>query len=241
MIQNAISVVIPMHNEEKNVRPLLDELFHFLINNFSDFEIIIINDASSDGTLSELKLYNSTQAITIINNDKNCGQGYSVITGCLAAKFSLIVTMDGDMQVNPTDILKLYKHREMYKLDFVASRRKINQNDGAFSHIPSLLGNILIRAIYKVDLIDVGSSLKLFPTKEVVNIPKFKNVHRYISIFLHYKGLKYEEVEVTSRVRFTGKSKYSGLKFIRAFVEIIFLRIQLSKIVSPKLNSAQVD
>lgn len=232
MISTETSFVIPMYNEEGNVEPLLTELVYAIKSQISTFEIILVDDQSIDGTFRKLNNYKESNPdidITIMQNNKNSGQGISVYNGCKNAKYESTVIMDGDLQVNPLDIIKLYQYMFDNKLDFVCSKRKTRADDIILRHMPSMIGNVLIRLLFKAELIDIGSSLKIIPKSKLLKVEPFRNFHRYVSIFLHHQHLSYSELEVEHRSRNFGSSNYSVFKFAAVIGELFVVNKHLKK------------
>ncbi len=224
-----ISIIIPVKNEEQNIYCLYEELVLTLPEFFDEVEIIFINDGSTDKTLEVLNSLSSKKfRLLILNNEENLGQGVSILKAAEHASFEQLVIMDGDLQVNPKDIIKLYKHWISNELDFVCSRRFARKDDYVLKHMPSKLGNMLVKIIFNTDFEDIGSSLKLLKKSHLIQMPKFKNSHRYFSIFLHYMDLRYEELPVEHRPRRYGSSNYHSLKFLAVLLELFKVRKRIA-------------
>jgi len=200
---------------------------------------VCVDDHSSDKTSDcILRFAKENSRIVYTENTRDIGQGYSVFSGIEKAKYNTIVIMDGDLQVNPKDIKKLYQYMNKYKLDFICSKRKTRQDRIITKHIPSIMGNTLIRVLFGIDFTDIGSSLKIVRKENVIKITPFKNVHRYIAILLHFQNLQYSELEIEHRERKEGESKYGFIKFMRVLFEILILLRETKKIKNKKKEEA---
>lgn len=230
MKNQSISILIPIHNEENNIEELLTELDTVTEKVFGDVELILIDDCSSDNSIKIMKENTENKAhIKIVENKFRMGQGLSIYEGSLRASHSIIAIMDGDLQVNPLDMCKLLQVMEMEDLDFICSKRKSRKDEKITKHLPSLLGNILIKMLFKADLTDIGSSLKIVKKEHFHKIKPFKNYHRYISIFLHHQNLNYIEHPVEHRIRKNGASKYSVFKFIQVIFELFIVKYRIDE------------
>ncbi len=225
MHKKPISVVIPVFNEAGNIEKLLDEINVALTEKFETFEVILVNDQSQDETESVLKRFlkeSNSKHIKLITNEENLGQGVSIYRGIKAAAYSCIAIMDGDLQVDPRDIYTFYTHMQNNNLDFVCSRRSTREdNDRIFRHLPSIIGNALIRTLLGGVFTDVGSSLKIIPKENALFIKPFRHYHRYISIYLYHQKLTCAELEIIHRPRSYGQSNYSIFKFVKVLPELV--------------------
>lgn len=200
------SVVIPVHNEEGNIKELIDKIYSILINP-DDFEIIFVNDASTDDTL---KVLNSAKSghknLHIINLRNRFGQSGAIYVGLKHTKAPVIITLDGDMQNPPEEIPKLIsKFNEGY--DFVIGIRKGRQ-DSVGKKISSKIANWYRRLILNDRFQDIGCSLRVFK-KDVVNcVFAFKSLHRFLPYIAMLNGFKIAEVEIKHNLRVHGKTKY---------------------------------
>ena len=215
-----ISIVIPVFNEAENINLLLDEIKSNLISH--DYEIIYINDSSTDNTLEILNSHKTKNNILILNNKSNKGQSYSIHKGVLNSKYDIIVTIDGDCQNNPADISKLletYLSNDEVKL--VGGIRK-KRKDSYVKIITSKIANYFRSMILNDHCPDTGCSLKVFDKKIFLTFPFFTGMHRFLPALFIREGCKIDFVNVSHAKRMYGYSKYSNLKrFIDGIFDLI--------------------
>jgi glycosyltransferase involved in cell wall biosynthesis len=225
-----LSVVIPIYNEEGNIKQLyseIKEVMDFLIKNkqIKGFEVIFINDGSKDNSqeiLENLKK-KEKQKIKIIVFRKNFGQTPSLKAGFDNSKGDLIVTMDGDLQNDPKDILKLMK--KLSKGYDVVSGWRYKRKDSFSKKISSRLMNGLRMTIIGDNLHDYGCSLKIYKRKCLQDLELFGELHRYITAYLYIKGYKIGEVIVNHRERKSGKTKYKQFnRGINGILDLFYLK-----------------
>jgi len=203
-----ISVIIPFFNEEGNVAPLIKELVAELRSSDFQFEIICIDDGSTDNTRNELlKQSREYPEVKLVAHKSNFGQSAAYATGFLFAKGNIAVTMDGDMQYYPEDLLFLVQELKNHDVDAVCGIRK-NRKDKLLKKIPSKLGNILRRLILKDHITDMGCTLRAIKKEVLKEIPVFNGMHRFLPSILRFQGYRVLEREVRHRPRLYGKSKY---------------------------------
>lgn len=213
-----ISVVIPVYNESGNIKILFGEIVASLEKITKNYEIIFINDGSTDSTLSELiKL----KPATIINFRKNSGQTAAFDAGIKHASGNVIVTMDGDLQNDPRDINKLLlKINEGY--DVVSGWRK-NRKDPFSKRLISRTANLLRKIFVRDKIHDSGCSLKAYRKECFDTIDLTGEMHRFIPAILQWKGFDITEVVVNHRPRKSGKTKYNWSRAIKGFIDMMFL------------------
>jgi len=233
-----ISVVIPVYNEEGNVTPLYNELKNVLENIHCSFEIIFINDGSTDKTLFELQ---KLKDITIINLNKNYGQSAAFSAGFKAVNGDIVITLDGDGQNDPKDIPFLIKKLKNENLDVVAGWRK-NRHDSFSIILISNIGRILRFILFSDKINDAGCSLRVYRYEAIKNLILTDKMHRYILLILKLKGFKIDEMIVNHRPRLLGKSKYNISKIWEGTFDLLRLRLgeELIEITSISLISVSI-
>ncbi len=237
MKNHSITVVIPVFNEESNILPLVKELSDCLSKRFDRYEILFVDDSSTDKTLRKIEeARHIDQSLTLIANSENRGQGASLFYGFRRAKYATIACLDGDLQFHSSDIVKLYNLKIAKGVDFVCSYRGGRRDAILTKHIPSVIGNSLIRFLFQTPFRDIGSSLKVARKEDLVLIPLFDNLHRYTCIFLHSFGLRGLEVRVGHRKRFSGSSKYSALKVFSILFELFKLKGFISSLENHQVS-----
>jgi glycosyltransferase involved in cell wall biosynthesis len=219
-----LSVVVPVFNEEENVGNLVDEIALALFAR--EYEMIFVNDASTDGTLSVLtELKKAYPALRVISHRKNAGQSRAVRSGVMAAKGVYIATLDGDGQNDPADIPALYaqitRKDAPEDLALVGGRRAKRQDSWA-KKVGSRIGNGVRKRLLKDQADDTGCGLKVFKREAFLRLPFFDHVHRYIPALMLREGYRIEFCDVNHRHREFGVSKYTN--FGRLMVSFSDLR-----------------
>ena len=208
---NNFSIVIPVYNEELNIIDLFKNIQNLNLNKKKS-EIIFIDDCSTDKSftlLSELKKKND---IILVQHKKNLGQSQAILSGIQKSKFDNILTIDGDGQNPPRDIIKLteeyFKDNTLALLGGIRTKRK----DNLIKIISSKIANSIRKFILNDDCIDTGCGLKVFDKKVFLTLPFFDGIHRFLPAL--YKGKKKltKFVNVDHRARKYGISKYGNLK-----------------------------
>ena len=202
-----ISVVIPVYNEEENLNTLYNEIVRVLDELALSYEIIFVNDASTDGSLSILKrLASKNNSIHIISFAENCGQTAAFDAGFKTAKGDIVVTMDADLQNDPQDIPKLLEKIGEY--DMVCGWRW-QRKDSFKKKISSKIANIVRRKCLGDRFKDIGCSLKVYKKQCLDKIKLYNGLHRFLPILFEMEGFKVAEVKVNHRPRRFGETKYS--------------------------------
>lgn len=214
-----ISVVVPVFNEEGNVRELHQEILEVCKKENYKFEIIFVDDGSKDKTPEICK---GLKPLKYIRMRKNFGQTAAMDAGIKAAQYDYIVTMDGDRQNDPADIPKLVKYLEDNNLDIVSGWRK-NRKDTVMKKFTSRVANFLRRIIVKDHIHDSGCSLKIYKKECFDHINLYGEMHRFIPALLKIKGFEVGEVVVNHRPRTAGVTKYNWKRTVKGFVDMISL------------------
>lgn len=200
-----LSLVVPMMNEEDNVAPLFKAVRQALKD--IDYEFILVDDGSSDSTVTKMKELSDSRTKIIVFN-RNYGQTTAMAAGIDASNGELIATIDGDLQNDPTDIPLMIKRLEEDDVDVVAGRR-LKRQDGMFLRkIPSKIANYIIRRSTGVYLNDYGCTLKVFKSKVAKNLGLYGELHRFIPVLAKMYGAKIVEMDVKHHARIHGVSKY---------------------------------
>lgn len=210
-----ISVVVPVLNEEENIKPLVDEISAAFVSGAPVKEIIYVDDGSTDGTLKILKtLQKNNPPLRIIHHDRPCGQSEALWSGVKAANSELIVTLDGDGQNNPKDIILLYN---AYQANIAKSTKvmvagqRAKRNDDWIRRVSSRIANGIRANFLKDGTRDTGCSLKLFRREDYINLPYFRHMHRFLPALMIREGVRVIHVDVSHRARRHGVSKYGTL------------------------------
>jgi glycosyltransferase involved in cell wall biosynthesis len=228
-----ISIILPVLNEEGNLEEMNAEIVGVVGNMGIDYEIIYIDDGSTDRSfdiLSELRDQN--QNIKIIQFRRNFGQTAGLAAGFDHASGDVIVTMDSDRQNDPNDIpMLLEKINEGY--DLVSGWRFDRQDAWLSRKLPSKIANGLISKITGVKLHDYGCSLKAFRKEVVENIRLYGEMHRFIPAIASWMGVRIAEVKVNHRARVAGTSKYGISRTFRVILDLITVKFLLQYSARP--------
>ena len=200
-----LSLVIPVMNEEDNIKPLFEAVYKALDS--IDYEVIIVDDGSSDNTVENIKKYANDKTRLIVLN-RNYGQTTAMAAGIEKARGELIATIDGDLQNDPSDIPMMIEKLEKEGWDVVAGRRANRQDGMILRKIPSKIANWIIRKTTGVYLNDYGCTLKLFKKDVAKNLGLYGELHRFIPVLASMYGAKMCEVDVKHHPRLHGVSKY---------------------------------
>ncbi len=215
-----LSVVIPLMNEEQNIKPLFAALEDALSG--IEHEVILVDDGSTDGTVDAVKKLAPTNLKLLIFN-KNYGQTTALAAGIDHASGELIATMDGDLQNDPSDIPSMIDHLVENDLDVVAGRRA-GRKDGMFLRkIPSKLANALIRTMTDVHIRDYGCTLKVFKKDVAKNLGLYGELHRFIPVLVHLYGARMAEMDVRHHSRKYGVSKYGIGRTFKVLSDLLFM------------------
>ncbi len=217
-----ISVVVPIYNEKDNVEILYKKIKDVMDKNGYDYEIIFIDDGSSDGTFEIMKkLADSDKRFKLIKFRRNFGQTPAMAAGFDYADGDIIVSMDGDLQNDPEDIPKLLeKIDEGY--DVVSGWRK-NRQDEKKRVVFSKVANWLIGKITKVTIHDYGCSLKAYRSDVAKNLHMYGELHRFIPVLANIYGASITEIPVQHHPRQFGESKYNLSRTFRVIVDLVLM------------------
>jgi len=200
-----LSVVIPVYNEEDSIIPMVNAVDDALKD--IDYEMIFVDDGSSDKTVEHIINLNKKH-IRVLSFARNFGQTSAMAAGIDAANGEYIVTLDGDLQNDPTDITIMLKKLEDENLDMVAGRRAKRKDGWILRKIPSIIANKLIRKITNVHIKDYGCTLKVFKSNIAKNLDLYGELHRFIPVLADIHGAKIAEMDVKHHPRQFGESKY---------------------------------
>ncbi|MBI2108829.1 MAG: glycosyltransferase family 2 protein [Parcubacteria group bacterium] len=225
-----ISVIFPAYNEEKNIEELHLRIRQSLEGLSEDFEIIAVDDGSTDETLAALKkLY----PLTIISLAKNKGQSAALDAGIKKAGGDVIVTIDADLQNNPEDIpLLIQKLREGYD---VVSGWRANRHDGFTRKMISRMANNLTSAITGLPLHDSAAPLKAIRKEVLAGLHLYGEMHSFLPAILYARGARVAEVPVSHAYRKSGVSKYHLTKLMKSFADLLVIKFMSDYLARPFL------
>lgn len=206
-----LSVVVPVKNEAENIEPLIREIVT-AVSNLAEFEIVYVDDGSTDGTLAELKrLAAELPQLKIVRHRASCGQSTAVTSGVLAARFGWIATLDGDGQNDPADIPSLLARLRIAKPDenlHMLAGWRANRRDTWLRRVSSKVANGVRSGLLKDATPDTGCGLKVFGRETFLRLPYFDHMHRFLPALVQRQGGRVESVVVNHRPRERGTSKY---------------------------------
>jgi len=227
-----ISIVIPLYNEEENVRELHSRLKPVMDSIGDEYEIIFIDDGSTDNTLSLLeKIQAADDAVTVLSLRRNFGQTAAFAAGFDYSRGDVIVTMDGDLQNDPNDIPKLLELMKDH--DLVSGWRKRRKDPFLSRRLPSIIANSLISKVTGVNLHDYGCSLKAYRRDVIKNLKLYGEMHRFIPAVASWYGVRIAEVETTHHPRLRGKSKYGISRTMKVVLDLITVKFLQSFSTKP--------
>lgn len=214
-----LSIVIPVFDEEENLLPLLEEIEEAMAPLPTAYEIIAVDDGSTD---SSLEILRSTAAsnprLRVLSNPRRSGQSAALAAGLRAAREPVVVTMDSDLQNDPRDIPKLLE--ALAGCDVVSGIRK-ERKDTWVRRLSSRIANDVRRRVLDDGIHDVGCSLKAFRREFVEALPPFEGMHRFLPALTRFRGARIREIEVNHRPRRHGESKYRiGNRLWRGIVDL---------------------
>lgn len=213
----SISVVIPVYNEEENVALLHKEIKTVCKQNNYQYEIIFVDDGSSDKTVEEIK---KLKPVKLLKFRKNYGQTAAFDAGLKQAKNDYIITMDGDRQNDPKDIPRLIAHLEKNDLEVVSGWRK-SRKDSFMKRFVSRGANVLRKILINDRIHDSGCSLKIYKHECFQNLSLYGEMHRFIPALLKIKGFNVGEIVVNHRPRTAGKTKYNWRRTVKGFIDML--------------------
>ena len=217
-----LSIIIPAFNEEESIKPLVNLIFKNLDKNVKDYEIILIDDGSDDKTWTEIvKISNKFENIVSIKLLENYGKSDALDAGFKVCKGNYVLTMDADLQDDPSEILPLYSMIKENKYDLVSGWKK-KRNDPLTKTIPSKFFNLVTRLFSGIKLNDFNCGIKIYK-KEVINsINLYGEMHRYIPLIAKWNGFnKIAEKEVNHNRRKYGVTKFGMERYIRGFLDLL--------------------
>jgi dolichol-phosphate mannosyltransferase len=201
-----ISIVAPLWNEIDNVLPLAQQVFAAFANETRPLELILVDDASTDGTWERiLEARRADPRVRPVRHLKQSGQSAALWTGFNVSQSEIIGTLDGDLQNDPADLPKLLAL--MTECDLACGVRT-KRMDNTMRRISTRIARLARKAVLGVDFRDTGCNLRVFKRSVLVTVPAFNGFHRFMPILAHGGGAIVREVPVNHRPRVAGQSKY---------------------------------
>ena len=219
--QLGLSVVVPIYNEAESIPQLVEQLTSCLQQNQLNYEIILVDDGSNDGSTDILRQLARTHAhVKAIILRRNYGQTPAMAAGFNYAQGKIILTLDGDLQNDPADITQLLvKLNEGY--DLVSGWRQQRQDDALTRLLPSKIANWVIGKITGVKLHDYGCSLKAYRSELLADMNLYGELHRFLPALAYIEGGRITEIPVRHHSRRYGKSKYGLGRTFRVLMDLL--------------------
>jgi glycosyltransferase involved in cell wall biosynthesis len=225
-------VVVPLYNEEDNIRLLHEKLKGALDPLGQEYEILFVDDGSTDKTLSLLEeIQSHDNNVIVLSLRRNFGQTAAFAAGFDFAQGDVVVTMDGDLQNDPSDIPKLLAL--MKDNDLVSGWRKKRKDPFFTRRLPSIMANWLISKVTGVQLHDYGCSLKAYRRDVIKNLKLYGEMHRFIPAVASWYGVRVAEVETVHYPRLYGKSKYGISRTLKVVLDLITVKFLQSFSTKP--------
>jgi len=215
-----ISVVIPVHDEERSVALLYEELRSALQPLETPWQALFVDDRSTDGTFAALtRLHNSTENVRVVRLRRNFGKATALRAGFDQAHGETVVTIDGDLQDDPAEIPRLLaKLEEGFDL---VSGWKTRRRDALSRRVLSRIFNRVTGAFSGVHLHDMNCGLKAYRAEVVRGLRLYGELHRFIPVLAHYRGFRIAELPVNHRPREHGRSRYGVERYLRGFLDLL--------------------
>jgi glycosyltransferase involved in cell wall biosynthesis len=215
-----ISVVVPVHDEERSVALLYDELRAALEPLDTLWEAIFVDDGSTDGTFSALtRLHSAASNVRVVRLRRNFGKAAALVAGFDQARGEIVVTIDGDLQDDPAEIPRL-----LAKLDEgfdLVSGWKAHRRDRLSRRLLSRVFNAVTSRFSGVRLHDMNCGLKAYRAEVVHGLRLYGELHRFIPVLAHYRGYRIAELPVNHRQREHGRSRYGIERYLRGFLDLL--------------------
>ena len=214
-----LSIVVPLYNEEENVVLLTQKIHESLVG--YNYQIIYIDDFSTDATRKVVKAMDDDK-VHLIALKKNYGQSLALAAGIDYAKGEYIITMDGDLQNDPTDIPEMLSYAISGDYDLITGIRQ-KRKDSLVKKIPSKIANFMVRRVTKLDIKDNGCALKVFTKDIAKDLNLYGEMHRFITLLAHLEGAQIKQVPVKHHARNAGVSKYGLERVFKVVADMMLL------------------
>lgn len=233
-----ISVILPCYNEEDNIYPLLGELAPVLDQVGRPYEIIYVNDASTDGTARVLtEAMAKYPTLRMITHRMNSGESAGFLTGCNYAQGEIIITMDADMQNDPADIPMMMKALDQWDCIAGVRRKRI---DSITKVVSSRVANGVRGFLLNDDIHDAGCTFRVFRHKMMECVVPFKGLHRFAPSMWKWQGYRVTEMLINHRPRFKGVSKYGTMNRLWVGIADMFaMRWYRKRLIMPNRVAAK--
>jgi glycosyltransferase involved in cell wall biosynthesis len=228
------SIVVPFHDEQESVRELHARLSEIMTGRFEPVEFVYVDDQSGDATPRILSdLAQQDPRITVVRLKRNYGQTTALAAGFDYASGEIIISMDGDLQHDPSDIPVLLETFESTDSDIVSGWRQKRVDNFLMRRLPSRVANWMMAKLSGVDIHDFGTTFKVYRREIIKDIRLYGEMHRFIPALAAWNGAKIVEVPIKNIVRPGGKSHYGISRTIRVFFDLLTIRFLLRYMTRP--------
>tara|TARA_E500000178_G_scaffold85706_1_gene84252 strand:- start:981 stop:1922 length:942 start_codon:yes stop_codon:yes gene_type:complete len=228
-VNKMLSLVIPIFNEEDSIIILNEKILKALKG--YNFEIIYVDDSSSDSSREVIKSINKKKVI-LVELSKNYGQSLALAAGFDIAKGDYIITLDGDLQNDPNDILPMLNKAVEGDWDIVTGIR-VKRKDSIIKTIPSRIANFIIRTLTRLNISDQGCALKVFKKETAKSLNLYGEMHRFINLAAYLDGARITEVPVRHNPRKFGYSKYGLGRIFKVINDLLLILFQKKFLQKP--------
>jgi glycosyltransferase involved in cell wall biosynthesis len=232
-MNDRLSIVVPVKDESANIKPMIDRIRAALDSAGYAYEIVFVDDGSTDDTFAVLKLAAvADRRVKVIRLRRNFGQTAALQAGIDHSVGEILVTMDGDLQNDPADIpLLVAKLHEGY--DAVLGQRANRQDHFLIRKVPSLIANWIIRKVLNIPFKDFGCTLRAMRRDVAANLPLYGEMHRYITALAIQYGAHVTQIPVRHHPRTAGQTKYGLTRTVRVILDLITVKFLFSYITRP--------
>jgi glycosyltransferase involved in cell wall biosynthesis len=228
------SVVVPFHDEQESVRELHRRLSETMSGRYEPVEFVYVDDQSTDATpeiLSEIAT--KDPRVAVLRLKRNYGQTTALAAGFDAASGEIIISMDGDLQHDPSDIPVMLETFEATGCDIVSGWRQKRVDNFLLRRLPSRVANWMMAKLSGLDIHDFGTTFKVYRREAIKDIPLYGEMHRFIPALAAWNGAKIVEVPIRNVVRPGGKSHYGLSRTLRVLLDIITIRFLVRYMTRP--------
>jgi dolichol-phosphate mannosyltransferase len=224
LIRPYLSLVVPAYNEVENVPLLVDEIRQALAPSKPEWELVLVDDGSTDGTLDAMRrAAGEDPRVRVLRHRRNAGQTAALATGFRAARGAVIVTLDADLQNDPADIPRFLA--ELDRGFDVVSGVRVDRRDSFVRRASSRIANAVRNWATDESIADVGCSLKAYRAEFLRDLPLFTGMHRFLPTLVRWNGARVTEIAVRHRPRLHGVAKYGiGNRLFRALADLFAVR-----------------
>ncbi len=227
------SIVVPAHNEEKSVAPLYEATKRVFDALGGVWELIVVDDGSTDGTYTALvTIADADPRVKIIRLRRSFGQTAGWSAGFSAATGDIVIVMDADLQNDPEDIPAMIKKLQDENFDVISGWRK-DRKDKSVLKIGSIIGNWVRRAVTGEKIHDQGCSLKVYRKEALQDLELYGEMHRYITALLAWKGFRVGEMVVRHHARQYGSTNYTIKKKLKGFLDLLIVKFWIQYSARP--------